>query len=57
MRLALNFRPQDEFCHPTFGDRSDSTRTLLLHVRRKKSDGTVKLNILGNIKTIYTFQG
>ncbi|RDD43415.1 General transcription factor 3C polypeptide 5 [Trichoplax sp. H2] len=57
MRLALNFRPEDEFCHPTYGDRSDSTRTLLLHVKHKKSDGTVRLNILGNIKTIYSFQG
>ncbi|KAG8545662.1 hypothetical protein GDO81_020526 [Engystomops pustulosus] len=69
-RLELYFRPKDPYCHPLCANRFPTT-TMILRVkkktRKKKSqdpstgeptpEGTISMEILGVVGTVYKFQG
>lgn len=58
-RLSVNWRPDDAFCKPAFGERC-STTNLLMKVRRRpkkgdKSQYEYQVEVLGIIDTTYKF--
>ncbi|XP_077140789.1 general transcription factor 3C polypeptide 5 [Ranitomeya variabilis] len=67
-RLELYFRPKDPYCHPLCANRFPTT-TMILRVRKKthkkksshpdigESEGTISMEILGVVGTVYKFQG
>jgi general transcription factor 3C polypeptide 5 (transcription factor C subunit 1) len=60
--LELRYRPDDPFCHPVFGDRSESSKLLMrVTCKRKKSDPSqvvqFKTDIVGVVPISYKFEG
>ena len=60
-RLSVNWRPDDAFCKPAFGERISTTNLLMKVKRRPKKEDSSKyeyqVEVLGIIDTAYRFNG
>ena len=56
--IKLQLRPQDQSCHPLYGERQNC-QGLLLRISRRKGqpDADVKVRVAARIQSRYTFQG
>ena len=60
-RLSVNWRPDDAFCKPAFGERC-STTNLLMKVKRRPRKGDnskyeYHIEVVGIVDTTYKFHG
>jgi hypothetical protein len=56
--IKLQLRPQNQSCHPLYGERQDC-QGLLLRISRRKGqpDADVKVRVVARIGSRYAFQG